>query len=75
MAVFGEIERKENLQLTYIKKSNVKNIKPTIHSVKINSCFIPKQQSTSYAQRHFVAIIYLKFYHICRCCFAMYIKE
>ena len=32
MAVFGEIERKGNLQLTYIKKSNIENIKPIIEN-------------------------------------------
>ena len=29
-AVFGEIERNGNWQLTYIKKSNIENINPTI---------------------------------------------
>ena len=49
MAVFGEIERKGNLQLTYIKKSNIENIKPVIEKhIDLENTQLYTDESTLY---------------------------
>ena len=49
MAVFGEIERNGNLQLTYIKKSNIENIKPIIENhIDLENTQLYTDESTLY---------------------------
>ena len=49
MAVFGEIERNGNLQLTYIKKSKIENIKPIIERhIDLENTQLYTDESTLY---------------------------